>query len=907
MGQKLSKKKAAAKEGYSASKGRTLRREKSRPEMPVTAGDYDNTLPPASMGRQIEPPQQVGSLYKPLNRSQNEIRLIRILPPAKRQVNHDPAKALEICPDMIECWVEYDSMDVIRGKNAKSAAESAVRGLLVESMLTPTNDHPLPQGVDPRLMEVLKQAMQRDLDANLDESILSPMNPVKKKLLEDIFNSSKAKRSVLEPPDVLLTGSSGNADSWLNTWIWASLSGHDVHPESVQGGYFALSYVWSDPKLPMLFQSEEISQMIKLSQAGGRNLDAVLGEFDTHLMHESGVVRTQRSKRIIKVNGRYVDVGCNLESALRTLREIPEVQLGKRIWIDSLCINQSDIDEKNHEVKRMGDIYSQADRVISWIGDDEHYAGDVLEMMNTIGGSILSAEDCSVISNWFFSFIESNMGIYIAKLLARPYWSRIWIVQEIAMGSEKSLIICGNRRFPTKHLLRFASRILNDAKQINFNRHLQIQSPSRRYSDAIDVGLLLSGLRKLCDICTLQHNLQSLTSELAPANTLWFRISSNNYATDPKDLLYGMMNLLPSQITKLIEPDYSPSHTYRDVMVDFAAANIQANASTYWILFRPWSPFPGWEDWPSWVPNLGLPFSSAHFYFNLRFDMPRRSNDQRSTNSYTVHHIMNYPALSCAGYLIDTINQSTKSSASARRDINQALIMQPWLLDQIAHTMEVDETLLRKQIRSTAAGWFPEALPPDDLWLPSSPQHRYHDVHGMMTALSMCFRKLKLSPLNDQDSIFSIPLEMMDPADSEFDPKSVQNFTVDPNPLQLLHSIVEQFSTVDLWGLRLRDLFARSSSRGPLPQLRIQDRTALLGRLFTTCSGYIGTTISNVCVGDRLYFLAGCPMPVALRPSVRVDGAFELVGSAYIPGLLEDSPVDQIMANCASPETITLV
>lgn len=117
------------------------------------------------------------------------------------------------------------------------------------------------------------------------------MNPARKKILEGIFNASKAERSAMEPPNVLLTGSPGNANTWLNTWIWALLSGHEVHPESVQGGYFALSYVWSDPKLPMLFQDEEISHLIKLSQAGGKNLDEVLEEFDEPLMHEHSIVR----------------------------------------------------------------------------------------------------------------------------------------------------------------------------------------------------------------------------------------------------------------------------------------------------------------------------------------------------------------------------------------------------------------------------------------------------------------------------------------------------------------------------------------------------------------------------------------------------------------------------------------
>lgn len=910
MGSKSSKQKGGSKDGRSNGGGRVLRRKGPHQEIPVTADQYHNPMPITAMGQQFEPPQHGGPLYRPLNRSQNEIRLLRILPPASRQVHQNPATVLEFCPDMIECWLEYDSMDIIREKNTKAAAESAVRGMLAEMMVTPTDDNPLPEGADPRIIEALKQGLHRDMDANIDESIVAPMNPARKRILEDVFNSTKAERKALEPPNVLLTGSPGNAKKWLRTWVWASLSGHEVHPESVQGGgYFALSYVWSDPKLPMLFQDEEISHLIKLSQAGGKNLDEILEQFGQQLMHENGIVKTQRSQVPIKLNGRVIHVERNLESALRTLREIPEVQNGKRVWIDSLCINQTDLSEKGHEVKRMGEIYSQADRVVSWIGHDENCAGQVLEMMDTIGGSVLTAEDCLDITKWFFAFIESNMGIYVAKLLARPYWSRIWIVQEIAMGSEKSITICGKRRFPTIHLLRFASRVLNAGAPGVFNRHLLIQDRSQNHSESIDVGLLLSGLRKLSDTCALQKNLETMISELTPAATLWFRISSGNYATNPKDLVYGMMNLLPSQITALIEPDYRPEHTFRDVMVDFAAANIQANESIMWILFRTWCPFPGWEDWPSWVPNLGLPFSSAHFEFNLNADGPSVPDDQGSTKSYSVHQVMRYPALSCLGYFVDTINQSTKSAASARADTSKELAAQPWLMDEIAHAAGIDERLFRKQTRSTAAACFPDALPPEDLWLPSSPLHRYDDVRGLMTALSACFRKLQLTPLNDQDSIFSIPLEMMEAADTaDFDPQMFQTFALDIDPLRRLCNIVEHFSTIDLWGLRLRDLFAPAETgSSPIPRLQERDRTAHLGRLFTTCSGYIGTTISNICFGDRLCYLPGCPMLVALRPSSKVDGAFELVGSAYVPGMLEDETVEGIIASGTARQSIILV
>ncbi|KAH8725333.1 heterokaryon incompatibility protein-domain-containing protein, partial [Phaeosphaeriaceae sp. PMI808] len=67
----------------------------------------------------------------------------------------------------------------------------------------------------------------------------------------------------------------------------------------------------------------------------------------------------------ISLNGTPHHITKNLEIALRYLRhrESPKV-----LWVDAICINQSDINERNHQVQQMADIYSQAQRVIGWLG-----------------------------------------------------------------------------------------------------------------------------------------------------------------------------------------------------------------------------------------------------------------------------------------------------------------------------------------------------------------------------------------------------------------------------------------------------------------------------------------------------------------------------------------------------------
>ncbi|KAK1827213.1 HET-domain-containing protein [Podospora conica] len=69
----------------------------------------------------------------------------------------------------------------------------------------------------------------------------------------------------------------------------------------------------------------------------------------------------------ISLNGHPFGITPELEKALLQLRN---AQSPRTMWIDWICINQSDLGERNHQVARMRDIYRTAERVVAWIGDE---------------------------------------------------------------------------------------------------------------------------------------------------------------------------------------------------------------------------------------------------------------------------------------------------------------------------------------------------------------------------------------------------------------------------------------------------------------------------------------------------------------------------------------------------------
>ncbi|PMD53636.1 uncharacterized protein K444DRAFT_700269, partial [Hyaloscypha bicolor E] len=114
----------------------------------------------------------------------------------------------------------------------------------------------------------------------------------------------------------------------------------------------------------------------------------------------------------IVVNGKPVKVRPNLECALRVLREKGPIRAGMKVWIDALCLNQMDTNEKNAQVPRMREIYQRALNVVVWLGPENPL----------LWHSQIDCEQGSLQNCW-----EG-----MRSLMLTQYWKRVWIVQELA-------------------------------------------------------------------------------------------------------------------------------------------------------------------------------------------------------------------------------------------------------------------------------------------------------------------------------------------------------------------------------------------------------------------------------------------------------------------------------------------
>ena len=132
----------------------------------------------------------------------------------------------------------------------------------------------------------------------------------------------------------------------------------------------------------------------------------------------------------------------------------PPGLIDRLVWIDAISINQHSIPEVNHQVRMMRDIYASAVRVIIWLGREEDGAIEALHLIYRLLDSKKkqAAENDTrtyqQLGIWDCYFRYQIPHVYesahsaFRSLLKRPWFSRTWIIQEVAV-SQDTRIQCG--------------------------------------------------------------------------------------------------------------------------------------------------------------------------------------------------------------------------------------------------------------------------------------------------------------------------------------------------------------------------------------------------------------------------------------------------------------------------------
>ncbi len=166
-------------------------------------------------------------------------------------------------------------------------------------------------------------------------------------------------------------------------------------------------------------------------------------------------------------NGKPFTITKTLELALRHLRR-SDVSIV--LWVDQICINQDDLQERSQQVVLMGTIYQRAWSTLVWLGEEADNSNDALDTLLATKDALQCyldgrTPDVKDFERLFLPAFDSPKWLELGKLMSRPWFQRIWIIQEVVL-SHQVIVMCGTRCISWADLSLFTfSMIDNDFEQ----------------------------------------------------------------------------------------------------------------------------------------------------------------------------------------------------------------------------------------------------------------------------------------------------------------------------------------------------------------------------------------------------------------------------------------------------------
>lgn len=166
----------------------------------------------------------------------------------------------------------------------------------------------------------------------------------------------------------------------------------------------------------------------------------------------------------IEINGQLFNIRRNLYDFLHRAQGLWP---GKYLWVDALCINQGDENEKSCLVRKMDSIYSMSDAVIAWLGCNSINMRQLFRFVNNLQNPVQTLATWQSLRE-YPPIVKSSVRGYKARTPAETakldlyvrhlaefcgfeYWTRLWILPEILLARTSVLMydseICDMKHF----------------------------------------------------------------------------------------------------------------------------------------------------------------------------------------------------------------------------------------------------------------------------------------------------------------------------------------------------------------------------------------------------------------------------------------------------------------------------
>jgi len=601
----------------------------------------------------------------------------------------------------------------------------------------------------------------------------------------------------------------------------------------------------------------------------------------------------------IVVNERETYITPNLYHALRRvrLRSVP-----RRLWVDQLCINQSNQAERSDQVLLMSQIYSKAKNVLCWLGEplSKSVEAEVMRMCSLLlclrknkSFTRLYLTHCPpkpraiarrMVYLLALCYPSDAMRLQIKKFQHRqirilaagvvefeknPYWTRVWILQEFALAQHPPLLLYGSRTLKPQFLDALAWARKDGGLLSEIMRPLQemMDNPISRLverSETLEITDVLSKVRQSdrfyygsgLHMGIRQHlHSDSMTMSWLVINTYQLR------ASDVRDRAYALYSMVPPTY-KLPKPSYDTPHdvVLRDITAHILTADSIMNIYD-WI-----SPSPVDHGCPSWTPNF---------------------RDQEEC-----HRRWIYCWLRAFNFGLEPFDASGGMPATvAFSDDGCELVVEGFEVDEVAFTADLPKNwndmcpgLVRNFLSRLQISYI-NVLDDNIKYLALGRNGmRFQERES---PLSRVFRDILDANGKEESNTESTSVG----GASETEKHNLEN--VADSKEEYMH--VRSSTIPEFHKEQNRGLCADNDADARDKMMVVWNRCEQLegSTLFATASGYFGFTYHKhgVQKGDMVAIVGGMDLPHLLRPQ---NEAFRMVGSAYVSGIMDGDFVQNL-------------
>lgn len=557
----------------------------------------------------------------------------------------------------------------------------------------------------------------------------------------------------------------------------------------------------------------------------------------------------------IQIDDKFLKVGKNIASFLRTMR-MKKPDSGWW-WIDSICINQSDVRERNSQVHRTRRIYQTASQIMVWLGPLVHDSNRAIDFLKFVFTDCPRGHE----SVWFRKYLSTNsistQWKALTRFLFRVWWTRIWSVQEVVVAQEVT-ILCGASQMSWVELEYSVTKIYTALDDIW--EHVQSIGGLTIVRDRFDAIARLAALRRRRESLTLLKVINAV---------------GGNDCIDARDKVYGLLGVVDNATKFFPTPDYTMTaeRVFRKLYV---AMVLQTGELDFLSLVQNTLDQSSASTLPTWCPDTRAMDFNTTPRLNPFLSLPPKAQPHfracgdRMSAARTCRETL---ALFVPGIFVDTIDGVFPGGFD--NPLNLKYTSQPKQINSMYNS----DKLVFEAIWKTFVGGLNISGRSDDYFPP--------------LAFGELFARLSHAAEEEHQDLLQAKVETA----FEMPNPLKRPLFIDDDPSSPFATWYKYNRDAIFAGRTLKSWIDPQVPKAPPPvdrssRVAIPIQTAFTNswtsanstrRMVTTEKGYIGMMPELTRSGDLLCVLFGSRMPVILR---HMEGHYIFIGECYVHGLM---------------------